>query len=180
MDRRNAGATTAVLRPLTGHEEAWLAQHRDVANAIKATRLLTACVLRLDDDEPPPDTARRMLVGDRDYLMLQLRRLTFGDRILAVIVCPACEARMNADFNASAIAIEAGAGATKPAMESRSRERRECRSSHSLSPAHRRRPGSSVGPGCRGRRREAAGTLFSDWRCRAARGESKKRERSRR
>jgi hypothetical protein len=100
---------SAVLRTLTGYEEAWLAQHRDVPNAIKTTRLLTACVLNLDDDEPPPDMARRMLVGDRDYLMLQLRRLTFGDRILAIVDCPACEARMNADFNASAIAIEAGA-----------------------------------------------------------------------
>ena len=100
---------SAVLRTLTGYEEAWLAQHRDVPNAVKTTRLLTACVLSLDDDEPPCDMARRMLVGDRDYLMLQLRRLTFGDRILAVVNCPACETRMNADFDASAIAIEPGA-----------------------------------------------------------------------
>ena len=71
---RNADGSTecrryhsAVLRTLTGYEEEWLAHRRDVPNAIKTSRLLTACVLSLDDDEPPHDMARRMLIGDRDY-----------------------------------------------------------------------------------------------------------------
>jgi hypothetical protein len=94
---------------LTGYEEEWLAQHRSVPNAIRTTRLLDSCVLRLDDEEPPRDMARRMLVGDRDYLILQLRRLTLGDRVLAVIDCPACGSKMDINFDAAAIPIDNGA-----------------------------------------------------------------------
>jgi hypothetical protein len=97
-----------VLRPLTGCEEEWLAQHQDVPNAIRISRILNACVLRLDDEKPPRDLARRMLVGDRDYLILQLRRLTLGDRVLAIVDCPSCRSKMDVDFDAAAIPIESG------------------------------------------------------------------------
>jgi hypothetical protein len=115
---------SAVLRPLTGHEEEWLAHHRAVPSAIAVTRILDACVRRLDDDEPPPEPARRMLVGDRDYLMLQLRRLMFGDKIRAVIACPACTARMDVDVDAGQIPVEGptGKGAATYAMELPARE----------------------------------------------------------
>lgn len=97
-----------MLRSLTGHEEEWLARHHGASNAIRTTCLLNACVLSLDDEEPPRDMARRMLVGDRDYLVLQLRRLTLGDRVLAVVDCPACGSKMDIDFDAAAIPIENG------------------------------------------------------------------------
>jgi hypothetical protein len=97
---------TAVLRPLTGHEEEWLAHHRGAPSATMATRILDACVLRLDDREPPRDLARRMLVGDRDYLMLELRRLMNGDKIQAIMACPACSAKMDVDINAGQIPVE--------------------------------------------------------------------------
>jgi hypothetical protein len=100
---------SAVLRPLTGHEEEWLSQHHGVPNAVRTSRLLNACVLSLDDEPPPRDVARTMLVGDRDYLILQLRRLTFGNRVLAVADCPGCGAKMDIDFNAEAVPIERGA-----------------------------------------------------------------------
>src|SRR5262249_35238856 len=97
---------TAVLRPLTGHEEEWLAQHRGAPSATIASQILDACVLRLDDREPPRDFARRMLVGDRDYLMLQLRRLMNGDKIQAIMACPACSAKMDVDVDAGQIPVE--------------------------------------------------------------------------
>src|SRR6516165_3072713 len=66
--------------------------------------------LRVAPREPPPgDVARSMLVGDRDYLILQLRRLTLGDRVLAVADCPGCGSKMDIDFDAAAIPIECGA-----------------------------------------------------------------------
>jgi hypothetical protein len=100
---------SAVLRPLTGHEEEWLARHHGVPNAVRTSRLLNACVSSLDDEPPPRDVARNMLVGDRDYLILQLRRLTFGDRVLAVADCPGCGSKMDIDFDSAAIPIERGA-----------------------------------------------------------------------
>ena len=99
---------SAMLRPLTGYEEEWLARHNGVPNAIRTSHILDACVLRLDGQEPPRDMARRLLVGDRDFLVLQLRRLMHGDRILAVVACPECKSRMDVDLNASEIPVESG------------------------------------------------------------------------
>src|SRR5256885_580231 len=103
-DGRRLGA--AELRPLTGHQEAWLAEHAGAPSALAVTRLLSSCVVRLDDVAPGPEVIRRLLVGDRDFLMLQLRRITLGDRVLAVLTCPACGAKMDVEFLASEVPIE--------------------------------------------------------------------------
>lgn len=94
------------LRPLTGHEEEWLAQHRGTPSALAVTHLLSACLLRLDDTPPSRGLVRRMLVGDRDYLMLQLRRMTLGENISAVLVCQACHAKMDVDFKVSDVQVD--------------------------------------------------------------------------
>src|SRR6266567_2702640 len=75
----------AELRPLTGREEDWLARHPGVPSAIAVTRLLGNCVLRLGGRAATPELVRRLLVGDRDYLMLQLRCITLGDDFQAVV-----------------------------------------------------------------------------------------------
>lgn len=98
--------TRVVLRPLSGREEEWLARHSDVANAVAVTHVLGACLVRADGEAPPAELARRLLAGDRDYLILQLRRLTVGDRIDAVLTCPACPAKMDVTFDAGAIPVE--------------------------------------------------------------------------
>jgi hypothetical protein len=100
---------SAVIRPLTGYEEEWLAQNHSAANATCTSRILNACIVRMDDEDAPCDVACRMLVGDRDYLMLQLRRLTLGDRILAVVSCSSCGLKMDVDFDATSIPFEHGA-----------------------------------------------------------------------
>jgi hypothetical protein len=99
-------ARIAVLRPLSGREEEWLAQHRDTPNALRVTRLLEACLCQLDDAPVSSGTAERLLVADRDYLMLQLRRITLGDSIWAIIDCPACEAKMDVNFQASDVPVQ--------------------------------------------------------------------------
>lgn len=88
----------AELRALTGREEDWLAGHPTAPSAVTTTYLLNACLVGLGDVIPNLALVRRMLVGDRDYLMLQLRRLTLGEQISAVMMCPACRARMDVDF----------------------------------------------------------------------------------
>jgi hypothetical protein len=96
-----------VIRPLTGDDEEWLARNRGTPNAVAASRLLDACVLRVDSGDPPRGISRRMLAGDRDYLMLQLRRLTLGDRVQGVLDCPACGSRMDLDFDAAQAPVQA-------------------------------------------------------------------------
>src|SRR5689334_15173628 len=111
LDAAPAGSRrfrTAVVRPLTGYEEEWLAMNRGAASATCTSHLLDACIVRMDAEDALDDVAGRLLIGDRDYLMLELRRLTLGNRILAVVNCPSCGSKMDVDFDASAIPIERG------------------------------------------------------------------------
>jgi hypothetical protein len=81
------------LRRLSGREEEWLARHRNAPQAVAVTELLAACIEQ--DALTPRECARRLLVGDRDYLMVWLRRLTLGDQVAAVYHCPACDSKMD-------------------------------------------------------------------------------------
>jgi hypothetical protein len=96
----------ARLRGLTGSEEEWLGESRGLPSAVKVTYVLSRCLMGFD--EAPVDSAlvRRMLVGDRDYLMLQLRRITLGDDVVAVVSCPACQTYMDAEFRISDVPVE--------------------------------------------------------------------------
>jgi hypothetical protein len=94
------------LRPLTGGEEDWLARSASAPAAHAVSRVLSHCIVRVGD---APGDARAMLVGDRDFLMLQLRRMTLGSHVQAVIACPECAAKMDLDFDLDDIAIDAPA-----------------------------------------------------------------------
>ena len=96
----------AELRPLYGREEEWLARHPRAPSAVAVTHLLSACLLRLDDQPAHRDQVGRLLVCDRDYLMLHLRRITLGETIRAVLTCPACTAKMDVDFQAADVPVE--------------------------------------------------------------------------
>jgi hypothetical protein len=65
-------------------------------------------VVRLGELEPPPrDVIRWLLVADRDYLLLRLRQLTFGDRVRAELVCPwaECGERVSIEFAVSDLPV---------------------------------------------------------------------------
>ncbi|HMQ29945.1 MAG TPA: hypothetical protein PKD53_04420 [Chloroflexaceae bacterium] len=96
----------AVLRPLTGRAEDWLARHRGAPSALAVTRVLGLCLARLDELPGGPELARRLLVGDREFLMLRLRERTLGATIQAVFSCPACAAKMDVDLRADAVQVE--------------------------------------------------------------------------
>src|SRR5262245_56987153 len=90
----------AELRPLSGREEEWLARHRGLPIALRVTRLLSDCLVGIGDTATTAELVNLLLVGDRDYLIFALRRLTFGDRFQAVLPCPTCLAPMDISFNA--------------------------------------------------------------------------------
>src|SRR5271169_4326318 len=93
--------TQASLRALSGREEEWLAWHPGAPSATRVTGLLAACVRSLDAHPVTEDLVRQLLVGDRDYLILQLRRLTLGENLQAVIRCPSCANKMDVSFPVS-------------------------------------------------------------------------------
>jgi hypothetical protein len=98
---------TAELRPLTGREEEWLASNAQTPSARGVTRLLERCVASIGGEAAHPRLIGDLLVGDRDFLILQLRRLTLGDRVQAVVECPACRSKIDVDFDAAQAPVDA-------------------------------------------------------------------------
>lgn len=97
------------LAPLTGREEELLAARGSARPAALVTDVLSRCVARIGDISPvPPEVTRQLLVADRQYLLLQLRRATFGDRVRATLTCPwtECGERMSVDFSLDAVPVE--------------------------------------------------------------------------
>lgn len=62
----------------------------------RATALLQRCLTNADEG-----TAHALSVGDREALLLHLRRLTFGDAMDCVLSCPACGEPMELALHAS-------------------------------------------------------------------------------
>jgi len=104
----------AQLTALTGREEELLAD-KAVCAAAAATAVLARCVRRIGTVEPvTQEVARELLVGDRQYLLIKIRQLTFGDRVEAVVRCPwpDCGESVDIDFTISEVPMKnAGARA---------------------------------------------------------------------
>jgi uncharacterized protein (UPF0212 family) len=96
------------LRRMTGEDEAWLASVNATTPAAHVvTTLLARCTVRLGNlAEPGEEGLRRLLVGDRDYLLLGLRRLTFGSHFDGLLACPTCGETMDVSFEADQVPIQ--------------------------------------------------------------------------
>jgi hypothetical protein len=96
------------LRGLTGREEELLADWALGAagggpgsGAAAATAVLACCVARIGAVEKVDEAVvRRLLVGDRQFLMLKLREATFGERVQGSVRCPwpGCGERVAVSF----------------------------------------------------------------------------------
>ncbi len=89
----------ASLRPLTGEDESFITETQEFRQPAECmTAVLGRCLTRLGSlhvaNEDAEALARLLTVGDREALMLHLRRLTLGDRLSGVLACPepACNA----------------------------------------------------------------------------------------
>ena len=86
-------AKKATLRKMTGKEEALLGDPKLRSNGGKLiTALLANCVTALERVEPVDRSVIGQLTSaDRNFLLLELRRLTFGDEMEAHYRCPHCQ-----------------------------------------------------------------------------------------
>ena len=102
---------TAGLRPLTGEDEAFLLETGEsLLPAHRTTILLGRCLTRLGPWEPVVGTAVRSLTtGDREALLLHLRRLTLGERLHCVSTCarPECFEKMDLDLGVGDLLLPA-------------------------------------------------------------------------
>ena len=94
----------ALLRPLTGEDEAFLLEDAEgLSPAARTTALLARCLERLGPEEVVDgDAVRALTAGDREALLLELRRLSFGERLECVLTCPdpACGEAMELELRA--------------------------------------------------------------------------------
>lgn len=103
FERDGAWRRSVWLRPWCGRDEAFFAEDAAASSpavpAARTTALLARC-LALDPDATPapPDLVRALNAGDREALLLHLRRLTLGERLSSVLACPECGERMDLDL----------------------------------------------------------------------------------
>jgi len=89
FDGGGAAHTEVLLAPLTGEDEFHAAAGASACRAEVATRLLSRCV-RSPGTHTPVGRAfvSELAVGQRDFLLLKLRELSFGPRVDCVLRCP--------------------------------------------------------------------------------------------
>lgn len=98
----------AVLKQLSGREEELLARMAGAVPANLVTQILCHCVLRIGTVTPvTPAVARQLLIADRQFLLLKLREITFGDRVEGTLLCPwpDCGAKVDIDFSTTAVPV---------------------------------------------------------------------------
>jgi hypothetical protein len=83
---------TAALRKMTGRDEAIMADKTNRTNAARMiTELLANCLKRIGDIEKPRRTiVQQLYSGDRYFLLMKLREITFGPEMRASYSCPTC------------------------------------------------------------------------------------------
>ena len=80
----------AVLRKMRGHEEALLYDQSLTAGQL-VTELLRSCLVRLGTLQAVDSaTMAHLYTADRNYLLLELRRITLGNALQAWYTCPRC------------------------------------------------------------------------------------------
>jgi len=99
------------LRQLTGREEEMILDGEADTNNVTTllTQILTNCIESIGPiKDINPDIVRQLLICDRDYLLLKLRQITFGDQIDAQVQCPneSCRKPMHIDFDLKNIKVQ--------------------------------------------------------------------------
>ncbi len=93
----------ASLRPINGSDEAFLMEIREaLLPAQQTTAILVRCLTKLGPfSKATPEMVRALNIGDRDALMLHLRRITLGERLECILTCPekSCEEKMDLSLN---------------------------------------------------------------------------------
>ena len=84
------------IRAVDEQDDPFLIDTADVRPGARGTALIARCLV---DEPEPADFAGSLTVGDREALLLHLRRLTLGDRIDVRVRCPARACREQMDVS---------------------------------------------------------------------------------
>ena len=98
---------TATLRPLNGDDGAFLAvDGRTLTPFERTSRLLERCLVKSDDKAVGVVHLPSLTVGDREAMLLNLYRGSFGSGIPATLVCPGCNESLEFDVAAENLLLE--------------------------------------------------------------------------
>jgi len=90
----------ATIREMTATEEGFLASQKMLKSGEAFEKILRNCVVEKDID------LDNLLVGDRYYLMLAIRRLTYGDDYDFKVRCASCGQTFNMSVNLAELPIK--------------------------------------------------------------------------
>lgn len=84
----------AVIRKIRGHEEALMSDPSLSAGQL-VTELIRSCLIQLGDLESvTPGVVAELYSADRNYLLLELRRITLGNELRQSYLCPRCQSEV--------------------------------------------------------------------------------------
>ncbi len=110
--REGAWHRDAALRPITWSDDEFLAgPAADLPDGLRVIALLERCVSGLGPGDPAA-ALRELCAGDREALLLHLRRITLGDRLQCILGCPQCGEPMDADLEVADLVVSPYADAT--------------------------------------------------------------------
>lgn len=100
------------LRQITGKDEELIATGYKLErnNSAIISFLISRCIESIGPiTEITENTVRHLLVADRDYLVLKLRQITFGNKVRNTVVCQnqSCGKMMDIEFNIDDIPVNA-------------------------------------------------------------------------
>lgn len=84
----NEVVTTAEVRELNGADEEAIAKSGSVSKSLQT--LIQRGLVKLGNEEATKSHLDNLLSGDRDAILLAIRRVTFGDTYDLIIRCPYC------------------------------------------------------------------------------------------
>lgn len=84
-----------VVRELTGADEEALEAPLKSSKKTNPYEMIEQTIMRATErvgniTDITEEVARRLLIGDRDYLVLAIRRATYGDYLEGIVRCPVC------------------------------------------------------------------------------------------
>ena len=108
IDARGQVHKHTKFRSLSGQEEEMLLNLQGSTIPEKVSKLISQCVQSIGTISPVSEEhARQCLAADRQYLMLKLRQLSFGDKVAFSVACPwqGCAQRVDVDFSISQLDV---------------------------------------------------------------------------
>lgn len=96
----------AEIIPMTGLTRKSLAREDVQSSPHKVTDvLILQCLRRIGPVTSPGKILGDLLVGDRDFLMLEIRRISMGDDINVTIECESCKKKIDVKFSIGELEI---------------------------------------------------------------------------